>query len=244
MENMKDKLIDLLNASIDRSQEYIKLLDSIEKEPTNLFDIFQDKDSYFYLIRTIESSKELIGDKLKIHDFENYIAVTLSKYIDPQFDNIKTELANRNHFPSPLTIKSKDGGEIVRFNLRSKKFSRHFEDKSGWYEKSIVEHEQYIKEDEEYIARCEKFKVNPWREVKRIADILTITFKRRNIIANISKLINGREKSIEVSKKEITRLREMLPAHIENIDRLEKSYQQLRPFLIRHGFTEQDERIY
>jgi hypothetical protein len=153
---VKVKFENVLIEAVQKTNEYISLFLTLEEQPERILtDIFSGESDNFFT-RIIESSQELTGEMIQLHDLQDELYRILIPYVQTYAPKLEL-IYNADTYPSPIHIFDGDR-EIGRLNIYEKIFE-------------VVPHEAIQKEGK-YLKRLEKEFEENTEELKRHEDYL------------------------------------------------------------------------
>lgn len=137
--------------AINKITDYRELFSTVENNPERiLIDIFSGESDNF-LTRIIESSKELTGELIEVHDLQDYLYQLLIPYLNSLLKGLDV-VYDSDNYPAPIQIFEGEC-EIGRLNI----FERTF---------TVIPHEE-IKREENQLLRLEEEFTNNAREIEQ-----------------------------------------------------------------------------
>jgi hypothetical protein len=153
------KFDNLFIEAVNKVNEYLSIFLTLEANPERiLIDIFSGESDNL-LTRVIESSEELTGEALEVHDLQDELYRVLIPYLQPSLKGLEL-VYDSNNYPAPIQI-FEGNREIGRINIYERVFTVIPHEDLQREEQFLKSLEEQYKENAEEISKFEAFQLDP-----------------------------------------------------------------------------------
>lgn len=180
------KFDNLLIEAISKANYYISLFLTLEDNPERILtDVFLSGSDNI-LTRIIESSEELTGETLEVHDLQDELYKVLIPYLTTYLKGLEV-VYDSNNYPAPIQIFEGER-EIGRLDIFKQVFTVVPHEDIRREESHLYSLESEFNQNAEQLAKYEGYQLNPSTYAETTKQKLELAFKK----AKIKKEINNK----------------------------------------------------